>query len=80
MLEESGRRCDICGAGLVEQNGRSMACLDHDHATGRVRGILCSNCNTALGLLHDDPVRLAEAIAYLEKHRQAAASKGGEEG
>jgi hypothetical protein len=39
---------------------------DHDHTSGAVRGLLCPNCNHALGMFNDDPVLLAEAISYVE--------------
>jgi hypothetical protein len=55
--------CAICG-GPPTGMGKSYH-VDHDHETGVVRGLLCSNCNTALGLLGDDPARLAVAINYL---------------
>lgn len=43
--------------------------VDHDHVTGAVRGLLCSNCNTALGLLGESPERAQALIAYMERFR-----------
>ena len=40
--------------------------IDHDHSTGEVRGLLCTPCNTALGMLRDDPKNLQRAIEYLK--------------
>lgn len=40
--------------------------VDHDHGTGRVRGVLCFNCNSAIGKLRDDPDTMRRAIAYVE--------------
>ncbi|MFF0743586.1 endonuclease VII domain-containing protein [Streptomyces sp. NPDC004111] len=58
---------------VASQAGVCTICLkapavhvDHCHETGRVRGVLCFNCNAALGLLGDDPDALRRAIAYLE--------------
>jgi hypothetical protein len=61
-LDDQGGRCAVCNG--IEQTGRALA-IDHDHATGEVRGLLCGRCNTALGLLGDDPTRLASALEYL---------------
>jgi Recombination endonuclease VII len=54
-----GNACAICGT-----TERKM-CVDHDHQTGAVRGILCYTCNMALGLFGDDPEKLAAAQAYI---------------
>ncbi|RFU87072.1 recombination endonuclease VII [Streptomyces triticagri] len=58
---------------IAAQKGLCVICLkapavhvDHDHETGRVRGVLCFNCNSALGKLGDDPDALTRAISYLE--------------
>jgi len=69
MLAQQGGGCAICGGG-PNSRGRRFA-VDHCHGTGRVRGLLCSKCNTALGLLDDDPLRCEAAAAYLRKHSNA---------
>lgn len=59
------RGCDICG----EKNGDSGRWgnlhIDHDHETGKVRGVLCHSCNVLIGHAEDDPARLEAAAAYL---------------
>lgn len=55
--------CDICGEPATPRK-KSLA-VDHDHDTGAVRGLLCSNCNTGIGNLRDDPELLNRAVAYL---------------
>ncbi|MFE9767035.1 endonuclease VII domain-containing protein [Streptomyces sp. NPDC005808] len=63
LTELMRRPCDICGAppGSFQ---RSHA-IDHEHSSGRVRGVLCHSCNLALGHFKDDPERLARAVSYL---------------
>jgi hypothetical protein len=57
--------CAICGNKQPDSSKKSRLCVDHDHKTDKIRGLLCSNCNTALGLMKDDINRLAKAIEYL---------------
>jgi len=59
LLAAQGGLCMICG-------GAEPQHVDHDHRTGRVRGILCFNCNGGLGQFRDDPELLANAISYLK--------------
>ena len=45
-------------------------CIDHDHSTGRIRGLLCPNCNRGLGLLQDRPDLLRKAAEYVDAHKE----------
>jgi hypothetical protein len=64
MIEEQNNKCLICG---LEFQHYSEWCIDHCHHTGKIRGILCSECNTGLGYFFDNTEFLKNAIAYLEK-------------
>lgn len=69
MLEHQKGRCALCdGEGFLMNPATHKVRLvvDHCHATGKVRGLLCHNCNRALGLFHDDTTALRKAIDYLE--------------
>lgn len=59
MLEKQQHLCKICKSELVKPH------VDHDHSTGVVRGVLCSSCNTGLGMFKDNPESLRSAIEYL---------------
>ena len=61
MVLQQGGGCAIC-------SGLTATHVDHNHRTGRVRGVLCFNCNNALGHFGDDPGVLAAAADYLEGH------------
>lgn len=67
ILSEQGGVCAICDHSLSKFGSRGTdACLDHCHATGRVRGVLCNHCNKMLGMARDRPVTLRRAAEYLE--------------
>jgi hypothetical protein len=63
MLDDQHGKCLICST----YHGRLLH-VDHDHTTGRVRGLLCGSCNRAIGLLKDDKTRLLSAVAYLSRY------------
>lgn len=73
MLIEQENKCAICGrSGTIIYNGKDkndLLYIDHDHETGKVRGILCCNCNFGLSLFRDDPELLKSAIAYINYHK-----------
>lgn len=64
LLTRQDGRCAICKTNEWSGHHKKPH-VDHDHATGRVRGILCNNCNQGLGRFADDPVRLMAAARYL---------------
>jgi hypothetical protein len=65
MVAAQDGRCAICGE--IPSGSRSVLDVDHDHATGTVRGLLCHGCNKATGFLHDNPELLQKAINYLRR-------------
>ena len=75
ILKSQNGTCAICdGENSTREKGthnnKSVAMalsVDHNHKTGKVRGLLCNGCNTSLGKFKDDPVLLQKAIKYLEE-------------
>lgn len=66
MIEEQGGGCGICGT--TDWPGKdNRPHVDHNHATGAPRGVLCGNCNQGLGMFGDDPARLRAAADYLDR-------------
>jgi hypothetical protein len=68
MYDAQGGVCLICKG---KQSGRgaknNTLSVDHNHKTGKVRGLLCTNCNTGIGNLRDSVDLLKKAIQYLEE-------------
>lgn len=65
MFESQGGVCKIC---RTPPSGKwSRLHIDHDHAASKVRGLLCSKCNTAIGLMNDDAKIMRRAIRYLRE-------------
>jgi len=64
IFEAQDYKCLICKA--TEPSGRGWH-TDHDHNTGKIRGILCNHCNVGLGAFKDSPELLIEASNYLRK-------------
>jgi len=70
-LEEQGGVCAICKqpeTGCSRQGRVKRLSVDHDHKTGKIRGLICNGCNRALGYFNDDPEKMRAAIDYLEKN------------
>lgn len=64
LFNLQGGRCAICGKSYKDES--QMLAVDHDHKTGKIRGLLCRKCNFAIGLLQENPVFLLKALLYLK--------------
>ena len=64
LYEEQGGRCYICH--LATGKTKRLA-VDHDHRTGKVRGLLCSPCNRYIGWIRDDPLAFLRGYEYLTR-------------
>lgn len=70
MLAAQSNRCSICKVHTDElPKTYNTLVVDHCHQTGKVRSLLCSPCNTALGLFREEPESLTAAIEYLKRHK-----------
>lgn len=63
LVKRQGGKCLICRTAATKSR---LLVVDHNHQTGIVRGLLCSECNTAIGLLADNPALLRRAAEYLD--------------
>ena len=62
ILEKQNGKCAICGGGT----SKNFFAVDHNHRSGKVRGLLCARCNTGLARFMDEVQRVRTAVAYLE--------------
>lgn len=74
MLAAQGGGCGICGSTHPKNPHIKNFHVDHCHATNKVRGILCTQCNTTLGQMEERPDLLRKAAEYLEFHRGTKAA------
>ena len=66
LFELQNGKCNIC---LLHQDDLPFRlCVDHNHLTKKVRGLLCTKCNTALGMVGDNISSLKRAIQYIENN------------
>jgi hypothetical protein len=66
MLQEQGGTCALCSRGPAQERYKRLS-IDHCHNTGKVRGLLCTPCNCAIGILGDTVEHVRQAVTYLEK-------------
>lgn len=65
LLEKQGHRCAICRGNKIDKGRKRRFCVDHDHTTGIIRGLLCNRCNRVLGMIQDSPVLLRALEHYV---------------
>ena len=73
MKKEQNNKCKICDSEgfAIGKNGHTeKLAVDHDHVTGKIRGLLCHNCNRALGLLQDNVDVILKAAEYLKQRKE----------
>lgn len=70
LLIKQKYSCLICGISESKGSRWGVLVVDHCHQTGKIRGLLCSHCNTGLGSFRDNPKFLDQAIKYLNQNHQ----------
>lgn len=70
LFESQEGLCAIClqPESAVNQYGTKNLSVDHNHVTGKIRGLLCNGCNTSLGFVKENPHTLSSMIEYIKKH------------
>ena len=67
LLEKQNYSCAVCG--IHQDSLKKALCVDHNHATGKARGLLCDNCNRALGYLQESETVINNLLNYLVCHK-----------
>lgn len=65
MVKKQNGLCLICKKPQID---KKKLCVDHDHKTGKIRGLLCDHCNKGLGHVREDIKILEAMVKYLKKH------------
>lgn len=69
MIDVQGNACAICGSQFEnDKKNKKDPCIDHNHTTGKLRGMLCRRCNLLLGYAKDSQDVLSKAISYLKQY------------
>ena len=66
LLENQNHSCAICKCNVTSKRVKGSFAVDHNHTTGKIRGLLCNQCNRAIGMLNDSPELLQTALTYLQ--------------
>ena len=67
MYSDQKGKCDICKTHQIDLP--KILCVDHGHTTGKVRGLLCNNCNSALGFIKENKDNILNLLIYIQKHK-----------
>lgn len=78
LLRQQDYRCALCLTIDPGRGNRNLS-VDHDHVTGKVRGLLCIRCNAGLGMFCDNTEVMEKAIAYIHQYRSEPIRKKGKE-
>lgn len=70
LFEAQGKKCAVCGNTSPGGKHKHFS-VDHDHETGRIRGLLCNDCNRGIGLLGDAIENMERALVYLKNNLEA---------
>jgi hypothetical protein len=76
MLAEQNGCCKVCGSSTSQTQRTEHFFVDHCHATGKVRGLLCIKCNAGIGNFCDDISKLEAAIRYLNEANMGGDARG----